>query len=143
MIQNFQKTIDGLYTAECNLDLNLLKKSCLDLEGFITSQFDKSVSEYEGKSTETTKLFAQYNLCLYPYPMIHELYWTIHAMFHTSLTDYYSGKVEDKFVMQCWLNVYKKGEYIEWHSHTDNPKAWHGFFCVDVEPNSSTFYRWD
>ena len=145
MIKNFTKAIDGLYTADCDLDLNLLKSSCLELEKFITVQFDKRISEYPGKSTETTKLFAQYNLCLYPYPMIHELYWTIHTMFHTCITNHYGGRIDDKFIMQCWLNVYKKGEYIDWHAHTGGPilKAWHGFFCVDVEPNSSTFYKWD
>lgn len=143
IMNNFKKPIDGLYTAECDLDLNLLRASCIDLEKFIITHFDKKISEYPGKSSETTKVFGQYNLCLYPYPMIHDLYWNIHNMFHTCLTDHHGGRVEDKFVMQCWLNVYKKGEYIEWHSHTDNPKAWHGFFCVDVEPNSSTFYKWE
>jgi hypothetical protein len=141
MLTNFQKTIDGLYTAECDLDLNTLRKSSLEMEKIVKSVFRSSDSNFGGTSTETTKLYAQYNLCLYPLPMIHELYWAIHGMFHTCLSDHF-GKVDDKFVMQSWLNVYRKGEYIDWHSHTNTRSAWHGFFCVDVEPKSSTFYRW-
>jgi hypothetical protein len=41
------------------------------------------------------------------------------------------------------LNVYRKGESIGWHGHqTPNYNAWHGFVCVDTEPESYTSYRW-
>jgi hypothetical protein len=44
--------------------------------------------------------------------------------------------------MQAWLNVYRTGEFIDWHSHWPAEfESWHGFYCVDVEPNSSTTYR--
>ena len=79
---------------------------------------------------------------MYPLPGINELYWNIHQAFHACLTDAH-GVVEDKFFIQCWLNYYQKGEFIDWHNHTaTNVGGWHGFFCLDVEPDSFTSYKW-
>ena len=144
MISEFQEHISGLYTAKCDLDLTVLRKSAAELEEIINTFFDSNGRVYSGKSTATTKLYSQYNFCLYPLPGIHELYWDIAAMFHTSLTDYHKGRINERFFMQSWLNVYHKGEYIDWHSHTKGDfGGWHGFFCLDVEPNSHTLYKWE
>ena len=45
--------------------------------------------------------------------------------------------------MQSWLNYYRKGDFIDWHSHSPpSVGSWHGFFCLDVEPGSFTSYKW-
>jgi hypothetical protein len=41
------------------------------------------------------------------------------------------------------MNYYKKGEFIDWHRHaSEDVGGWHGFFCLDAEPDSYTSYRW-
>ena len=144
MITNLTEHVPGLYSAECNLDLVALKCSTREIEEIVKKSFKASKSDYRGQSTTTTKLYSKYNFCLYPLPMINELYWTIHQMFHTCLTEFHKGRVENKFVMQSWLNVYQKGEFIDWHSHTDTAiGGWHGFYCLNTEPESSTYYKWE
>jgi hypothetical protein len=85
---------------------------------------------------------------LYPLPAIHELYFEIQNYFRFATESYFKEPYKEKHFIQCWLNVYNKGDFIDWHHHDWNsnrpnkPRAWHGFFCVDVEPNSKTSYKW-
>ena len=110
---------------------------------FLTGYFKKNSKSYKVKSTKTTEIFNQYNFFLYPFPGVHELYWTVFEMFHACLSDHH-GRIEEKFVMQSWINVFEKGQYIDWHSHTERYiNSWHGFFCLNVEPDSFTSYKWE
>jgi len=138
-----QKHVDGLYSVQTNLDIRVLKNTCDQMYEAIKEHFTSDKNDYSGQSTLTTKLFTKYNLLLYPLPGLHDLYFTISDVFHSCLTDYHEGKNGRKYVMQCWLNYYKKGDYINWHSHADFDSGnWHGFLCVDTEPDSHTSYIW-
>lgn len=135
--------IEGLYSVKCDLDLETLRASSEKMYHIVKESFTGDSSDYSGQSTLTTKLFAKYNFCMYPFPGINILYWNIHHVFHSCLTQFYGGRVDTRFFMQSWLNYYKKGEFINWHSHTkQSVGAWHGFFCLDVEPDSYTSYKW-
>ena len=72
--------IDGLYTVQCNLELNQLRKSCDKLYDTIPKsvQFDDQLgNDIEGNVGIMTKLFSKYNILLYPLPGLNELYWNI------------------------------------------------------------------
>ena len=135
--------IRGLYTAQCNLDIVTLRKTADEMYDIIKNSFVSDKSDYSGQSTLTTKLYSKYNFCMYPLPGINELYWTIHHVFHNCLTHFHGGSSNKRYFMQSWLNYYQKGEFIDWHCHTQGDVGgWHGFFCLDVEPGSYTSYRW-
>ena len=124
-----------IHTKKLDLDLIKMKSSCAKMRLLIMNNFMDKPKHYGGQATMTTKLYSQYNVLMYPFPQFHELYHEIRNMF----SEMYG--TETKYYMQCWLNVYEKGEFIDWHDHW-NPahKAYHGFYCVDTEPNSKTSY---
>jgi hypothetical protein len=72
---------------------------------------------------------------------MYELFTCIKETFFAA-SKHYNKNIEEKYYIQCWLNTYQKGEYIDWHDHGD-PKmnSWHGFYCLQVEPNSFTTYK--
>ena len=138
-----QEHIGGLYSAKLNLDLGRLRKTADEMYDIIRDSFNSDKSDYSGQSTLSTRLYSKYNFCLYPLPGVHELYWSINSVFHNCLTHFHGGRVHKRYFMQSWLNYYRKGEYIDWHTHTPGSVGgWHGFLCLDVEPDSFTSYRW-
>ena len=142
-----KKYIDGLYTADIrsSIDLKVLKKSCLQMEEIITKSFKNDENDYGGKSSATTQLYRKYNFLMYPLPGIHNIHFNIARVFHTCFEDSHAQRADgsEEYFIQCWLNCFKRGEFIDWHSHSDiDTGAWHGFVCVDTEPDSFTSYRW-
>lgn len=123
---------DYLYVKRCSLDLDELKRSCQRLNDVIVENFADDVT-YTPQLTLTTKLFARYNTLLYPYPEFYKLYHIIRDTFlelHESNEHY----------IQCWLNLYNKGEFIDWHGHYPSTyDSWHGYFCVDSEPSVTSY----
>ena len=86
------------------------------------------------KTPATTNVFSSYNLLMYPFDELHELREEIEKFFHECCID------EKKYYIQCWMNIYKKGQYIGWHKHwAPEDNSWHGFFCVDCEPSKTTY----
>jgi hypothetical protein len=103
----------------------------------IKKKFIRETLTYSGKSSIPTKLYSHYNLLLYPLDGFHELYNEISLLFWKVN----QNPVKDKYYIQCWLNYFKKGEYIDWHGHWEsNMNSWHGFYCVDTE-SSFTSYK--
>jgi hypothetical protein len=126
-----------VYTRQLDLNLADQQYSARLMAEYIAKNFKSNPSiDYPVKSTATTKLYAQYNYFMYPFPGLHELYNTVKETFH------HCCKSTEPFYTQAWLNVYRTGDYIDWHSHWPPEfESWHGFYCVDVEPDSSTTYR--
>lgn len=135
---------DYIYTKKLDLKTDILKRTSLVLYDQILKNFGDGRKDYGGQSTMTTQLYSNYNALLYPYPGMHILYKEIKKFFYEA-----SGIDPDnrnEFYIQCWLNVYKKGDYINWHGHWPSEcNSWHGFYCVDCEINnrtsSGTLYR--
>jgi hypothetical protein len=130
---------DYVYTRQLDLDLDEQRYAARTMYEYIASSFvPNGVTDYstKGRSTLTTNLYAQYNYFLYPIPGLHQLYEKIKETFHTC------HSATEPFYMQAWLNVYRTGEFLDWHTHWGAEfESWHGFYCVDVEPDSSTTYR--
>ena len=132
---------DTIYTRNLGLDTNTQKKSANLMYDLICDNFVGLDNDSVGKSTPTTKVYAEYNYLMYPVPGNYELYNKIKETFYQCL-NHSNWNVEPQYYIQAWLNYYKKGDYIDWHGHAPpEMKAWHGFYCVDVEPSSQTMYK--
>jgi len=128
-----------IHTKKINLDLVEMKLKSYQMYYHIKKTFALGKNHYSGHSTMTTQLFQQYNLLLYPVsPEFHSLYKEICLMFKEICPkDEFDN---NQFYMQCWLNFYRKGEFIDWHGHWPaNTLSWHGFYCVDCEPSKTTY----
>ena len=140
--------VRGLYSVQTDLNIKQLKETCYNMYQIILSNFsDGEISA--GHSGLHKNIFERYNFLLYPLPGIHELHFEIRRVFHEAIYQYFNEPVNKNWFIQCWLNFYFKDEYIDWHNHDWNvnrPKglsnAWHGFLCVDTEPDSRTLYKW-
>jgi hypothetical protein len=140
--------VRGLYTDHTNLNIPELKQTCHAMYEIILSNFNDG-DQYNGNIGLHESIFQKYNFLMYPFPEIRSLYFEIQKMFYNSLNLYSDPPENHNWFIQCWLNFYFKDDFIDWHNHDWNmnrpehfPKAWHGFVCVDTEPNSKTSYKW-
>ena len=141
-----KKIADGLYETICEINLHKLKNSC----NLIYSQIENLPidshwfgNDGQKDAPKTTKTNLQYNIFTFVYPQIHNLFKTIQNNFYLCEKDYYSKNLKCNYFLQGWLNVYKKDQFLDWHSHHYNiARGWHGFFCVDAEL-SSTLYKFE
>tara|TARA_R100000963_G_C4642925_1_gene106622 strand:- start:1599 stop:2189 length:591 start_codon:yes stop_codon:yes gene_type:complete len=76
----------------------------------------------------------KYNLLTFPGVELNKLY--------AELVKNISELLDDKvYVLKSWLNVFRKGQKVDWHPHWRPDKGvWHGFYCAQVG-NSFTEYR--
>jgi hypothetical protein len=127
---------DYVHTTQLQLDIPVIVNNCHDLHDYIKSNFGDMPQDYNGHSTLTTGVYRQYNLFLYPFAEFHKLFKSVTQMFYL-LND----EPNEMFYMQCWLNFYRAGEFIDWHHHWPKElKTWHGFYCVSGK-GSHTSYR--
>lgn len=134
-----------IYTRDLSLNTQTIKDSSLRLRDYIKHNIKDDGTGFDGKYSKgnvppEAKLFSQYNVFMYPFPGFHELYNEIKTTFHAAREH---QKIPDQsYYCQCWVNVFEQGQFIDWHYHwLPEFQAWHGFYCVDVEPNSKTTYR--
>ena len=127
-----------VHTKKVNLDLEKIRESSKAMSHFIFEQFGNDEPRFSTNSPAITKLYASYNLLMYPLPEFHELFQEICTFFK----EIQEEGDDKKYYMQCWLNIYHKGEFIDWHDHWPTAsKAWHGFYCVYSGSDSGTHYR--
>jgi len=125
-----------IYNEVLDLNLEAQRKTAHYMHEYVKRMFNGEI-ELNGQLTLSTKLFDRYNYLMYPLPGVHELYNNIKRVFHSINVDPY-----DDYFIQCWLNFYYKGDFIDWHGHwPTEAHSWHGFYCVDVEPDSYTDYK--
>jgi len=131
---------DYIITAKLNLDLTKITDSCYKMKSVIDKHFKETIiavdyAEDEGKlSPLTTQGFEHYNLLMYPFDEFHSLYFEIQQLFKQV------NQLDKKYYIRCWLNIYEKGNFVDWHDHFPAKcDSWHGFFCVDCEPSKTTY----
>ena len=131
---------DYITTTKLNLDLAKIKDSCYKMKGVINENFISKIleidyTEDEGKlSPLTTQGFVHYNLLMYGFEGFHSLYFEIQRVFRQL------NKSDEQYYIQCWLNIYERGNFVDWHNHyPPNCNSWNGFFCVDCEPSKTTY----
>jgi len=128
-------TSDYIKTKMLDIDLVELKRVCYISYDLIKENFTPDgKTDYSGQSTASTKLFSQYNLLTLLYPITNQLYFEIQKFFRENCD------IKEPYMIQSWLNFYRKGEFIDWHRHWRSAaKGWHGFICVSCEPSKTTY----
>ena len=113
-----------------------------EIRDWLLSEFEGFPPTYPGGS-HVTKYYAYYNYLMMTFPGMTDLFHNIRETFHTCNHIVWDGNPPNReYFIQAWLNYYTKGEKINWHNHLPaEADAWHGFYCVDVEPNSHTSYK--
>lgn len=132
---------DYVYTRLLNLDLATQKQTANIMYEYVKHTYTER--EYSGQDTMVYDVYLKYNYLMYALPGMHELYSGIKETF-LSCVNHKCGKdpYDGKYYIQCWLNFYQKGQFIDWHKHwPPEYKTWHGFYCLDTEPNSHTSYK--
>jgi hypothetical protein len=133
-----------VHTKNLNLNLEEIRTSCDYMHALVSKNFvvlektgnqllEEQLKPYWGNAPASTRSYGSYNLLLFPYNGFHKLYEEIRTTFREIVP-------EGNYYIQCWLNSYKKGEFIDWHGHWQSEYiSWHGFYCVDVEPSKTTY----
>jgi hypothetical protein len=131
---------DYIITDKLDLDLAKIKNSCYKMKDIIDNHFREKIlevdyTEAEGKLAPlTTQGFEHYNLFMYGFEGFHSLYFEIQKLFRQL------NQNDEAHYIRCWLNIYEKGNFVDWHEHfPPRCNSWHGFFCVDCEPSVTTY----
>jgi len=129
----YLKTIHNyIHLFKFNLDKNKLIHSSKNLYELVKNNLH---TNQQIKSTISTDLYDKYNFLMYPSGEVHKLYTEIKTAFDSLKDD-----PNKKYYIQCWLNYYNKGDFIDWHSHWEKEKeTWHGFYCLDCEPSFTSY----
>jgi len=129
---------DYVYCKVIDLDMIEVHQSCKTLNTNLTKKFQ--VERLNGQKTLELGLFKQYNVLSFPNKIFHDLLIEISKLFKECALD--EERYNDKYYIQCWLNNFYEGEFIDWHTHQPSESnSWHGFYCVHTE-SSFTSYKY-
>lgn len=93
-------------------------------------------ADWKGYGSYSTENYHMYNTFNFPFYETSKLYREL----VNNISPFLNKK--EKYGVQCWFNVFRKGENIDWHSHwPPKSRVWHGFYCVYVE-DSFTEYKY-
>jgi hypothetical protein len=134
-------------TVETNLDLDRLKNDCRRIYNKVGKQYTPADvplnKKYEEQNTQlssapqSSHYHDLYNVFLFPYDGIHELYEKICLAFW-DINDNY----EEPYYVHAWLNYQNKGQSIPWHQHwkalSGLDKTFVATFYVNAEPSTVT-----
>jgi hypothetical protein len=118
-----------------SIDNTQLMNDCLEVERLLLDSVltNTPIGVYGSK---TTASFRQYNLLSFPIESFQNLY-------HTMVSVIKPCMPKETHVLQCWLNIFRGNEFIDWHHHwRKRYRAVHGFYCVNVTP-SYTEYKFE
>ena len=107
-----------------NIDNHTLVKDCLDIEKMLLTTFTNI--DRKGYGCLSTAHHEKYNMLTFSTKEIQDLYYELQNL----ISPYLENKT---YLIKSWLNVFRKEENINWHSHWEpEKKVWHGFYCVQV-----------
>jgi hypothetical protein len=127
---------DYLYSTDLNsLNNQQIFKEILQTEAFIKSLFNNNDNVKTIYGSFSTSNYYRYNTFQFPLDETSKLYKELVNNIYPFLDK------KQNYALQCWFNVFRKGENIDWHSHwLSEAKVWHGFYCVYTK-NSFTEYK--
>lgn len=121
-----------LYKFNLDLDLVNIRQECLQINQMIQNFEEPEKDLIKHYGSKSTALYNYYNIFTSLSPYIRTLYDELQHQFKKIKNS------SEPYAMQGWLNVFEKGQNINWHKHWESEwKAWHGFYCVDVEKEPS------
>jgi hypothetical protein len=87
-----------------------------------------------GKGSITTQCWRRYNLLEFNKPYINELFKEIKQTFILQFLP------KEPYHISIWVNVHKKGEFLDWHGHQPiSYKGYHGYYSVQSEPSTTSY----
>lgn len=135
-------------TIETDLDLVRISSDCRRIQNKVTKAYtdddiptNRLYNEVLNSDLQTAPASSRfhdlYNVFLFPYDGIHELYERVCLAFWDVNDDY-----EEPYYIHAWLNYQQKGESIPWHYHWKGlsglDKTFVGTFYVNAEPSITT-----
>jgi len=135
----------SVYVYDVDLDISQQRKNALFARDYLVNESgfsdkDAAYSKHKGDLDLPTKIYNKYNYATFPLPGMPKLYDAIRDAFAKSLASE-NDTSHTEYAIQIWVNFYNKGSNIDWHHHWSREfDSWHGFYCVDTEPNSHTEY---
>ena len=128
---------DYLYSTEIGtIDNSSLYDYCLEVEKIIIKNHPVDQTGMYGSASSAAYL--NYNILTFPNIDLNKLYHELTQTISPFLLD------EHCYMIQSWLNVFRKGQRIDWHRHWPaKSKCWHGFYCVETgnDGESGTEYK--
>ena len=115
-----------------SIDNKALVDHCLRIEKTLIKNF--STINPGGYGNMPSAHHEKYNLLTFPITELNQLYY--------ELVKNISELLDDRaYVLKSWLNVFRKGQKVDWHPHWPKQfEVWHGFYCAQVG-NSFTEYK--
>lgn len=126
-----------VHVFQTDLDTKTLRKSCLAMAQFAVRTWGNLGGMYaDENSPESTKIYNHYNAFLHPYDEFSSAYVAVCDAFSQIKPKHN----DDQYWMQVWVNVYQKGDFVNWHEHwTRTLNAHHGFICVNCGESKTTY----
>jgi hypothetical protein len=122
-----------LWTVPLSLD----NKSLVELSFAVEKILQQSIKNPRATGPYggfTTANYTHYNLFTFPHPELIELF--------TALRSNIAGFLAngERYVIQFWLNVFRRGEFIDWHNHWPvGSGVFHGYYCVNVGDSITSY----
>ena len=124
---------DYLYSTEIQLDNPQLAVDCLHVELFLKEAI-QDPAPLQDYGSFTSANHSKYNLFNFHTAQINKLFRAIQKHVLAVMP-------KDEYMIQCWLNVFRVGQFIDWHAHWPaEHKVFHGYYCVNVG-DSITSYK--
>lgn len=124
---------DYLWCEDIVLDNKELLLDCRDIEQFLVLNITdpEPIADYGSFTSANHK---KYNLFNFHTPELNNLYKALQSTIIPKIP-------KDHYMIQCWLNVFRRGQFIDWHAHWPaEHKVIHGYYCVNVG-DSITSYK--
>ena len=140
---NISMVNEYIYIASTDLDVNIIKSSCLELNQFVIKNFGNENPDFKLTKSIPTRIYSKYNLLMYPFPGFHSVYKKIQEIFYICYRNRNKCYDVPPHFIQCWLNIVYKDDELDWHNHwKPECNSWHGYIYIDAEMSGpSTLYK--
>lgn len=100
---------DYLWCEDIVLDNKELLLDCRDIEQFLVLNITdpEPIADYGSFTSANHK---KYNLFNFHTPELNNLYKALQSTIIPKIP-------KDHYMIQCWLNVFRRGQFIDWHAH--------------------------
>jgi hypothetical protein len=132
------KTIipDYLWTVDTNHTNNneALYTLCLQAESILQKRIP-CPQDLSFFGSYMTSIFKEYNILTFTDKHFFKLYYCLLDNIEPFLDK------DKSYVIQAWANIFRSGEFIDWHGHWEKrDSVIHGYYCVNAD-NTTTSYR--
>jgi hypothetical protein len=123
-----------LWTVALSLDNKSLYEFSFTVEKILQETIQTPARPTGTYPTFTTVNYLHYNLFTFPHPELISLFTELRNNIAVFL------KKDERYVIQFWLNIFRKGEFVNWHRHWPvGSGVFHGYYCVNVGDSVTSY----